>query len=156
MRQNKKHGSTLIEIVVVTAILSLVSLSFLGTFTALSSFHEKNLRAIKASLLAEEGLEAVRLIKSANWNDLTIIPSGSIRYLALSPLSWNITTEPEIVDGIFYRSIQVFEVMRDINDDIVSSGGVIDPDTLRFESFVSWRARNATSTVSYEAYMTDI
>lgn len=156
MRQNKKHGSTLIEIVVVTAILSLVSLSFLGTFAALSSFHEKNLRAIKGSLLAEEGLEAVRLIKSGNWNDLAVIPSGSIRYLAISPLSWSITTSPEIIDGIFYRSIRVFEVMRDINDDIVSSGGMIDPDTLRFESSVSWSVRNATGTVSYEAYMTDI
>ncbi|MEK7596656.1 MAG: type II secretion system protein [Patescibacteria group bacterium] len=156
MIKHRESGSTLIEVVVVAAILSLVSLSFLGTFAALSSFHEKNQRAIKGLLLAEEGLEAVRLIKSGNWNDLAIIPPGSTRYLILSPLSWSITISPEIIDGIFYRSIRVFKVMRDINDDIVSSGGTIDLDTLRFESSVSWSVRNATATVSYEAYMTDI
>ncbi|HEY4500282.1 MAG TPA: hypothetical protein VJH25_00640 [Candidatus Paceibacterota bacterium] len=156
MSQNRKYGSTLIEIVVVTAILSLVSLSFLGTFAALSSFHEKNMRAVKGSLLAEEGLEAVRLIKSGDWDSLATIPSGSVRYLTLSPASWSITTSPEIIDGIFYRSIRVFEVMRDWNDDIVLSGGTIDPNTLRLESSVSWSVRSATGTVSYEAYMTDI
>jgi len=67
-----------------------------------------------------------------------------------------VTTTPEIVDGVFWRTVRVYEVMRDMNDDIVSSGGTIDPDTLLLRSDVSWDWRGATSTTGYSAYITNI
>lgn len=155
-KKSREHGSTLIEVVVVAAVLALVSMAFLGTFSALSRFHRKDMFAIKGELLAEEGIEAIRLIKSDSWNTLASIPPGAERFLSLSPFSWSVTTTPEVVDGVFYRSIRVFGVSRDTNDDIVSSGGTTDPDTLRLRSSVSWKEHGATSTASYESYMTNI
>lgn len=155
--QNKQErGSTLTEVVVVAAILSVVSLAFLGTFSLLSRFHEKDMLTIKGELLAEEGVEALRLIKSGSWNTLSSLPMGSARYLSLAPSSWNITTTPEIIDGVFYRSFIPYAVLHNSSDDIVASGGTVDPNTILFSVSVSWNWRGATSTANYQSYMTNI
>ncbi|MDO8579244.1 MAG: hypothetical protein Q7R72_00020 [bacterium] len=156
MIKHGEFGSTLTEVVVVTAILSVVSLVFLGTFATLSRFHEKDMLAIKGELLAEEGMEAIRLIKSGGWNILSSLPVGSTRYLVLAPSSWSVTMTPEIIDGIFYRSFRVYAVSRDVSDDIVTSGGTVDPNTLRVDVSVGWNWRNATSTANYQSIMTNI
>ncbi|MEK7607762.1 MAG: hypothetical protein AAB484_02485 [Patescibacteria group bacterium] len=155
-RKEFKKGSTLIEIVVVTAILALVSLAFLGTFTALSQFHYKDMLIIKGELLAEEGIEALRFVKESGWNNLSSIPSGSKRYLSLAPSAWSITTNPEVVDGEFFRYFRVYEVLRDASDDIVSSSGTIDPDTLLLDVSVDWNWRGSTTTANYKSYITNI
>jgi len=152
----KTKGSTLLEVLVVTGVLASIALGVMGTLATLSRFHQKDMLAIKGQLLAEEGIEALRFIKSSNWSALSSIPSGENRYLELSESSWGVTTTPEIVDGVFWRTVRVYEVMRDMNDDIVSSGGTIDPDTLLLRSDVSWDWRGATSTTGYSAYITNI
>lgn len=149
-------GSVMVEVVVVSAIISVVSLAFLGTLATLSRFHQKDMLSIKGGLLAEEGLEAVRYIKGGGWTALSSLPLNTSRYLALATSSWSATTTPEIVDGLFYRSFRLSAVYRDGSDDIVSSGGTLDPNTLFAESVVSWRWRNATSTTSYKTYVTNI
>lgn len=155
--QNKpQKGSTLTEVVVVSAILAVVSLAFLGTFSLLSRFHEKDMLTIKGELLAEEGVEALRLIKSGGWNTLSGLPMGSTRYLNLTPSSWSITTTPEVIDGIFYRSFIPYAVSRNASDDIVTAGGTTDPNTLLVSVSVSWNWRGATSTANYQSYMTNI
>lgn len=149
-------GSVIIEVVVASAIISLVSLAFLGTLTTLSIFHQKDMLAIKGGLLAEEGLEAVRFVKGSGWSNLSSLPFNTPRYFALGTSSWSATTTPEIIDGLFYRSFKLYQVYRDSNDDIVSSGGTVDNNTFFVESSVSWRVRNATSTITYKTYVTNI
>ena len=150
------RGNSLVEVVVCASILSLVSLSFLGTLSVLSKLHERDSLYIKGTLLAEEGLEAVRFIKGAGWNSLSTVPTGEPQYLALSPSSWSLTTEPEIVDGLFYRSLVFTPVERNGADDIVASGGVIDPNTLLAQASVAWNWRGATTTVAYQTYVKNI
>lgn len=149
-------GSTLLEVLVVAGILATIALSVFGTLSLLSRFHQKNMFAIKGQLLAEEGIEALRFIKAGGWSSLTSIPTNTARYLALSPSSWSVTATPEIVDGIFWRVIKVYSVSRDVSNDIVSSGGTVDPNTLLLESKVSWNWRGATSTASYQSYITNL
>lgn len=149
-------GSVIVEVVVASAIISAVSLAFLGTLATLSRFHQKDMLSIKGGLLAEEGLEAVRYIKGSGWTNLSSLPLDTPQYLALATSSWGATTTAEVVDGIFYRSFKLSAVYRDASDDIVSSGGTLDADTLFAESSVSWAWRNATSTVTYKTYVTNI
>ena len=152
----QQQGSVLIEVVVGAAIFGVVALAFLGSFSALSMFHERDMLYIKADLLAEEGIEASRLIKDNGWNNLSSISSGNNEYLLLNGSSWSFTTVPEIVDGLFYRTIKVSKVSRDGSSNIVTLGGTVDPNTLLVESDVSWSYRNAASTVTYKTYVTNM
>jgi len=155
---HSKHtkGSTLVEVLVVAGVLASIALAVFGTLSLLSRFHQKNMSTIKAQLLAEEGIEALRFIKASGWSTLSGIPSGTARYLALSASSWGVTTTPEIVDGVFWRTVKVYAVSRDVSGDIVSSGGTVDPNTLLLESKVSWLWRGATSTTGYQSYITNL
>jgi hypothetical protein len=152
----KIKGSTLIEVLVVAGVLASISLAILGTLSLFSRLHEKDMLSIKGQLLTEEGIEALRFIKALGWSSLSNIPSGQTRYLSLGASSWGVTTVPEIIDGVFWRTIKVYQVMRNASDDIVSSGGTIDPNTLLLESKVSWSWRGATSTTEYQAYITNL
>jgi type II secretory pathway pseudopilin PulG len=156
MRKTKSKGSTLLEVLIVAGILASITLAVLGTLSLLSRFHQKDMLAIKGQLLAEEGIEALRYIKASGWASLSSIPPGTARYLSLSFSSWSVTDAPEVIDGSFWRTIKVYQVARDASGDIVSSGGSIDPDTLLLESTTSWDWRGATSSASYQAYITNL
>jgi hypothetical protein len=112
--------------------------------------------AIKAGLLAEEGIEALRLVKGSSFENISSIVRDTDKFLALSPYSWILTTVPEIIDGKFYRSFQVHTVSRGASDDIVVSGGIVDPNTLLLDVSVLWNWRGATSTANYKSYITNI
>ena len=154
--QRTIKGSTLLEVLVVAGILSAICLSFIGTFVTVSRFHEKNMLAIKAELLAEEGLEAIRLIKSDDWAGLSSLTPGNTYYFDLATSSWSVTSTPEVIDGDFYRSFKTYSVNRDVSDDIVSTGGAVDAGTLLFDVSVHWQWRGATTTANYKAYMTNL
>ena len=155
-RKSGTRGSGLVEIVVAGAILSAVSLSFLGTLSILSHFHQKDMLTIKGQLLAEEGLEALRLMKGVGWSALSSIPTGETQYLLLGSSNWSATTTLEHVDGVFARSFILSQVRRGVSDDIVSSGGTVDPNTLLAEVTVSWLWRSATTSVTYRTYVTNL
>jgi|SRR5581483_2963275 len=149
-------GSVLLEVIIGAAILAAVALSFLGSFAVLSRVHERNMLYIKGDLLAEEGIEALRLIKGAGWSNLLGISTLGTRYLTVGDSTWGVTTTPEVIDGSFFRSIKVTPVSRSATDDITTSGGTVDTNTLLLESDVSWSYRNSTSTATYKSYVTNI
>lgn len=156
MSPKKEVGSTLIEVVVVAAILAVVSLAFLGTLATISNFHQKNTLAIKGELLAEEGVEALRFIKEGGWNILANLSTNSDHYLSLSASSWSVSETPEVIDGQFFRSFRIYDVYRDIEDDIVSAGGTMDPNTFLLNVKVEWSWKGATTSSAYQAYITNI
>lgn len=151
-----RKGSSLVEVVIGAGILSVVALAFLGTLSTLVGFHQKDMLSIKGTLLAEEGIEAVRFIKGSGWTNLSSIPAGQDRYLALGPSSWSVSQTPEVVDGVFFRSFRLSPVMRNASDDIVSAGGTVDSDTFLVDVSVAWNWRGATTTAIYKAYVTNI
>jgi hypothetical protein len=153
---HRSRGSSLIEVVVAASILSVAALTFLGVFAVISRFHERDMYIIKGELLAEEAIEAARLVKTNNWSVLSGIPSGETRYLSLSSSAWGVTTTPEVVDGFFYRSFTVSPVQRDATNDIVTAGGTVDTGTVLVTSSVAWKWRNATTSVTYSTYLTNI
>lgn len=155
MIQRSESGSGLVEVVVASAIVALVAVAFLGTFAALSQFHQRDTLAIKGQLLAEEELEALRLMRGFGWTFLSGAPKDQDEYLSLDASFWGTTTVPEIIDGTFYRSFRLSPVSRDGADDI-SLGGNVDPGTLLATVSVSWAWRDATSTIIYKTYVTNI
>ncbi len=149
------------EVVIVAGILSTVSLAFLGTFAVISKFHEKNLRVIKAGLLAEEGIEALRIIKERDFSALaTMAQTGPTtpRYLAVSTTTWNVSGTPEVIDNLFYRYFVVRPAYRTASSDPTetSTGNTLDPNTVYVDVHVEWQWRNSTTTNIYKAFMTNL
>ncbi len=149
-------GSGLVEVIVGASILSVISLTFFGTLSILSRFHERDMLSIKGGLLAEEGLEAIRYIKGSGWSHLSTLTPGNVYYTTLSASSWGVTTTPEVIDGLFYRTFTIEQVQRNASDDIVASGGTLDPNILLSNVSVAWSNRGATTTITYKTYVTNI
>src|SRR3989344_4620878 len=87
------------------------------------------------------------------------IISGSIfslyyLFCATTTSIWSIVTNgPALIDGLYMRTINVTAVERDASDDIVSSGGTVDPDSKKISVTMAWSGRGATSTVTISTYL---
>lgn len=151
-----KRGFGLVEAVVAISMVAgfIVALAAVNTIYVKISFSQNS--KIQAAFLAEEGMEAMRFARDAGW-DANIAPlsNGAEYYLAFTGAFWQATTVPNYL-GAFDRRIRLEAVNRDANDDIVSSGGALDPNTRLITSTVSWSERGATSTKMVSTYLTDL
>lgn len=143
----------MVEVLVGAALAGTLLIAVISAFATYENVQSRQVFSIKGQLLAEEGLEVLRLIRNTGWNNLANIPAGSTRYIYFSGSSWSVTTTPDIIDGVFYRSFSTASTSRDENSNIVSSEGVNDPNTLLAIFSVSWSVHNATSSVSYSDYL---
>ncbi|HUD04096.1 MAG TPA: prepilin-type N-terminal cleavage/methylation domain-containing protein [Candidatus Paceibacterota bacterium] len=150
MSNNK--GFSLAEIIVAAAIITTMVVAIVQAFSISETLQNRQIPFVKAQLLAEENLEALRLIRNTGWGNLSSIPLNTKQYIYFSGSAWSVATTPEIIDGTFYRSFTLSSVSRDSSSNIVSSGGTNDPNTLFASSTVSWSSYNATSSVSYGDY----
>jgi hypothetical protein len=150
-----KKGLSIVEIVVAVAILLLIVSSL---YTA-NIFYLKtildNLNKVRASFIAEEGVEAVKLIRDQSWTNISSLTPGNSYYLYWDGSMWQSTTTNTYVEGVFERKFVVSNVNRDANSDIVASGVSIDSGTKKVAVTVSWLAGTSTSTKSISTYITN-
>lgn len=103
-----KRGFSLVEVILATAVFALLVTALAGIYvygeesTALSG------NRARAVFLAEEGLEAARNIRDANFNNLTLGTHG----IALSGDQWTLSGTSGNI-GIFTRSITVTSLDAD-------------------------------------------
>ena len=148
----KTRGMSIAEVVVASGIAALMLVAIAQAFTAYENAQSRQSPAIKAQLLSEEGVEVLHLLRNTGWNVLSTIPAGTKRYIYFSGSVWSVTTTPEIIDGMFYRSFMTASTSRNSSFNIVSSGGTVDPQTLLATVSVSYPIYGATSSVSYSDY----
>lgn len=161
MKYTYNRGIGLLEVVVAVAIIGVA----LGSVVISYSFYLKaalqNTDVIKATYLAEEGIEAVRILRDTSWTDeLETLNFDTDYFLtyATTTKTWSVTENADnnYVDGKYMRTLRLDEVFRDSNNDIVHIGGTEDAETILAEVMVSWSDRGATSTRSLKAYYTDL
>jgi hypothetical protein len=154
--KNNKKGIGLVEVVVGTAILLGITLSVISAHSLFVRTVFANTAKIKASLLLEEGIEVVRLLRDSDW-DLSIGSLGTDTTYGLNQtdVQWSIISSPEYIDNKFERTFTISNVYRDANDDIAVSG-VLDPYTKFITFSVSWNIRGATTTKTMSAYFSNI
>lgn len=154
MKQNKhnlKNGFSLVEIVLAMAIFMI--LAVVGITTVLQSFSVNKLSSeqLFADLYAQEGIEAVRSIKNRGWSSLAVGTYG----LSSSTGVWAFSGSSDSRDK-YTRQLNISEVQRDINGDIVESGGTVDVDTLKVDSVVTWNFSGPRNdTVSHTTFLTN-
>ncbi len=155
--KNNKKGFSLIEIVVGLAIIFLCMVSLFSALQISLRVINSDTQQIKAGLLLEEGIEAVKSMRAESWNDKIKTLATSTSYYFFfddNNKEWQATLTSVYVDS-FERKFSVEDVYRDNNDDITSSG-TLDLNTKKVVVLVSWVAENGTTTDSLSAYITNL
>ncbi len=153
-------GFGLIEIVIATAVIgtALFSLSFVSILSDRINIAAGN--EIVAAFLAEEGLEGMRFLRDSGYQiNLASLTPGVLYYVSFNKalLKWEIsTTNPGMIDNLFTRVVGVENVERNGSDDIVSGGGIVDPNTKKINVKVFWLERGDTASTTLSIYLTNL
>lgn len=146
----------LIEIILVVGVISasFFAIAQLG-FMSMKASVDRSEKA-RALALAQESMEAVRTIRDAGWaSNIETLSFGSPYYVATSSNQWILTgTNPGPIANTYTRTTVIDSVSRDINDDIVASGGTDDPGTKKVTTTVTWGS--PAKTVTLVTYITNI
>ena len=144
-------GQSVIEVVIAVAIFVILAS---GAITAVLGSLLTSRQAAgetQAAFLAVEGLSGVESIRNRDWSYLI----GGVHGLSNSGGAWALAGTSETL-GKFTRTITIADVPRDEQFNIVSGGGVSDPNTKRITSTVSWNFIPAkTSIVELTTYLTN-
>jgi len=141
-----KNGFTVIEILVVVAIMLTAFTAILGLITISVKTSTLIRETTQANFLAQETAEATRNFRSgSNWatNGLGFLTIGIAYHpekTADIPSRWAMVQGEETV-GIFSRKIVFENVYRDVNFNIVGSGGTNDPNTKKATVTISWNGK---------------
>ena len=152
--KNKK-GIGAVEIIIGAAIISLVLLSVGVAFQNSLKASRAIGKRVQASFLAEEGIEALRMLRDNDWQNISGLSDGGNYYLVWSSGAWATSTQNSFIDETFERKFTVLNTYRDGNDDIAQSGS-LDSNTKKVTASVSWREGLSTTTESISAYLTNI
>jgi Tfp pilus assembly protein PilV len=146
-RLNKaaNRGTFLIEALVgIAIIVSAVIAAFFYYGTALKVAKQSTDR-VQAGIILSETAEAVRSMRDNSWDNINSLSGGTNYHLNFSAGSWQATTTPQIIAEKFTRTFTVLPVSRDSNEDIVLSGGAVDPDIKEIIMKVEWNTSGELS-----------
>ncbi len=149
------QGFFLIEVIVAASIIAVSLILLLGSIGDSVEASRRSLERTQASYLLEEGVEAVKAIRDGAWSSISTTTNGTTYYLAWGGSAWALTTTPQTIDG-FTRSVVFAAVARDVNDDIVMSGGTVDTGTRKVTVTTSWSAPSGIKTESLQLYIANI
>ncbi len=148
----RKKAFSLMEIVLATALFGIFSFGVVSVvISGLRSNQVANEQAI-ANQYASEGIEAARSIKKRSFSILTntsgagLIDQGGL---------WTFSGSNNVFDK-YTRTISVESVYRDVNGNIVSTGGALDPNTKKITATVNWTiSGNKQDSIILQSYLSD-
>lgn len=145
------YAQSVVEIIVAVAIFVIIAGS--SVVTILGSFLTSRLaeEETKATSLAKQALEAASSIRNRSWDDLSYGQYG----LNYSSGEWTLTGSSDLT-GKFTRIVDISEVQRDTGNNIVESGGIVDPETKKVTVNVYWDfSSSRMSEVEISQYFTN-
>lgn len=146
-------GLSIIEIIIAVTLMSMiVAGSAVAIVGALGSSRLAK-EELQATLLAQQGMEAMQSIRNQNWSNLVDGQYG----LSETTGSWGLvsSTESNLLNK-FDRQITITAVERDDNADIVPTGGTVDEQTKLVTVVVSWDfTPTRSNSVELQQYFTN-
>jgi len=154
-------GSGMVEILVAVFIFSVVLGSLITVSNTYLSGAEENLRSLKGAYLAEEGIEAVKIIRDTSWVTINNLSNNTDYYLYFDTSSstnntWKATSTASVTDLFFTRTFKLNSVNRDQSGRIVSSGGTLDTNSKKIIVSVSWQSKGLIINKILSAYIMNI
>jgi len=160
--QNNKKGISIIEILVAITIITigLFSLFSLTNFSLKARSHnERNIMAVN---LSSEMIEAVRIVRDENWNNISGLTMGVDYYPVQSGAApdwqWVLQSGSEsVLGGQYLRRVLFEDVSRDTNDDIedVYNFANDDSNTKKVTAKVSWTEAGVSRQIEIVTYITN-
>lgn len=154
MQKKLKRGISVVELVVASAIILAVTSVVFSSYTLTSRLALQNTPFLQASLLAEEGTEAIRVMRDFGWSaNIASLTSGATYRFYFNGSTWVSTTTVSMIDGVFDRTFVLSDVNRDAGFNIVTSGGNPDAGAKKVTVSVAWKNGLSTTTKSVESYI---
>lgn len=156
---NNHHaaGFGLVEVVVGIGIIGvlLFSLGQIGQLALRTILHASS--ASRALFLAQEGTEALRILRDQSWGtNIAPLATTTTYYINFDGASFTLpTAPPALIDSTFTRTLAVEDVFRDGSDDIAPSG-TLDTKTKKITVTVSWDERGTTTQEHISLYLADL
>lgn len=139
----------IVELIVAIGIF--ITIAAAGTVVVLGGFSLNRLgdEETEASLVAQEGLEAVRSIKNKDWANI----SNGTYGLDKSSGTWEFSGSSN-VNGKFTRQVVIEDVQRNAEGNIVESGGTVDSSIKKVTARVNWNfSPTRANTVELTTYL---
>lgn len=158
---NKKtQGFGLIEVIISIALVTI----FLVTFTTLTLESMKTSRInsseLKAIMYLEELIEVAKDLEQSDWDQLinSSCYNPDFCYPAIQDNKWILLTGQEELDDTYQRFLSLENVYRNqlsFPNEIVSSGGVLDPNTKKVITKILWNNGFSSRDLTLESYLYD-
>lgn len=155
------------EIIIAIAIGTIVFLSIQSYLDYSLKVVNEDVNKTEALYLAKSSIEEARSVRDEKsgsdyqygWDlisppNITLGSQYNFQSDGLSPAKWVIQSGSKTA-GKYTVWVVFSAVNRDASDNIVSSGGSLDEETLKITSYVSWAAGSATKQVSLSEYLTN-
>lgn len=157
--KNDIKGMTLVELLIVLAVITIGLAYIIGAFAFYLSILSTEKNVTYANSLVQQSLEGVRNIRhNTEWDTdgLATFSTGISYHLeqAGSPPHWILVSGSQAANG-FKQEIVFDNVYRDLNDNVVASGGVIDPDSKKVSVSVSWNQKSKVRQIEVETILTN-
>lgn len=156
-KRDLKKGISLVEVVIGSAIILVAFLSLIGTYNVFLRASFANTNTVQASLLVEEGIEAIRIFRDSGWMaNIAPLSNNTDYYFYWNSSTWTATTTSVLVDGIYERKFVLAPVYRS-SSDVIAPSGTLDANIKKATVTVSWLSpAGATTSLSAATYITNL
>jgi prepilin-type N-terminal cleavage/methylation domain-containing protein len=155
MRNIMKKGFSLLEIILAISIFSM-TIFITGTLVLEGLRQSKNLGQKNYSMLyIKEVFNAVTVVKNDLWSQIVQNTGNGPKHLVFANNKYTFADGVDLHEGIT-TSFTVGTLQRDVNGNIVLSGGTIDPHSRSINIVASWvDFMGKTNNVTSEIYVND-
>jgi len=130
----KQTGQLLVELLIAIGLMAVFLPALLTAYVTSTQGTVQQENRVRASTLLRESEEAVRVVRENGW---TSFANNGTYHPEISGSSWSLVLGNETVENLT-RQIEIANVYRDANGDIVETGGQLDPSTKLITVTISW------------------
>lgn len=146
-----KKGQTLIELLIIMALLAILLPVLLAGFTSSINGKASQEQQLKATALLKEAEEGIRTVRESGWNNIPASNPITTYHIESDGLTWQLVAGAANINGL-NEGIIIDSAYR-LNGTLVdqgTSGAQIDPSTKKFTITISWDTplpRSISSTI---------
>lgn len=134
----------LVELLLVMGLAAIIFPALLTGFIASREGKPQQKQRMQAITILKETEAAATSVRDMDWSLFAALPIATLLHPEISTGRWTLVPGAETINGIT-RQVIINDVYRDINGNIVTIGGTLDPSTKKITNTISWSQPRASS-----------